>query len=301
MPNSLTIALVPQGSLHQHWKFVQAGAKRAVADLNAGGANITLICKAPMREDDRDEQVEIVDRLLRDGVDGLVLAPFDSRFLVEPVERAARDGVVTVVIDSPLASSNIASFVATDNRKAGALAADRVGKLLEQGGKVLLLRYQKSVGSTEAREEGFAERIRIYPAIELLRSEQYAGVTRDTAKRAAEALLQRHPDADAIFTPNESSTAGTLMALQALQQAGKTIFVGFDASELYVDTMRYQRIHGLVVQNPLLMGELGVRTLADHIAGKPVEKRIDIPAVMVTPENMDKPDIQKLLRLPLSV
>lgn len=280
---------------------MQAGAKRAVADLNAGGANITLICKAPMREDDRDEQVEIVDRLLRDGVDGLVLAPFDSRFLVEPVERAARDGVVTVVIDSPLASSNIASFVATDNRKAGALAADRVGKLLEQGGKVLLLRYQKSVGSTEAREEGFAERIRIYPAIELLRSEQYAGVTRDTAKRAAEALLQRHPDADAIFTPNESSTAGTLMALQALKQAGKTIFVGFDASELYIDTMRYQRIHGLVVQNPLLMGELGVRTLADHIAGKPVEKRIDIPAVMVTPENMDKPDIQKLLRLPLPV
>lgn len=280
---------------------MQAGAKKAVADLNAGGANITLICKAPMREDDRDEQVEIVDRLLRDGVDGLVLAPFDSRFLVEPVERAARDGVVTVVIDSPLDSSNIASFVATDNRKAGALAADRVGKLLEQGGKVLLLRYQKSVGSTEAREEGFAERIRIYPAIELLRSEQYAGVTRDTAKRAAEALLQRHPDADAIFTPNESSTAGTLMALQALKQAGKTIFVGFDASELYIDTMRYQRIHGLVVQNPLLMGELGVRTLADHIAGKPVEKRIDIPAVMVTPENMDKPDIQKLLRLPLPV
>lgn len=301
MSNSLTIALVPQGSLHQHWKFVQAGAKKAVAELNSGGANINLVCKAPMREDDRDEQAEIVDRLLRNGVDGLVLAPFDNRFLVERVERAARDGVPTVVIDSSLDSSKIVSFVATDNRKAGALAADRVGKLLDGGGKVLLLRYQKDVGSTEAREEGFAERIRTYPAIELLRSDQYAGVTRDTAKRAAEALLQKHSDADAIFTPNESSTAGTLMALQALKQAGKTILVGFDASELYVDTMRNNRIHGLAVQDPLRMGELGVRTLAEHIAGKPVQKRIDIPAVMVTPENMDKPEIQRLLHLPLAM
>ena len=301
MSNSLTIALVPQGSLHQHWKFVQAGAKKAVAELNSGGANINLVCKAPMREDDRDEQAEIVDRLLRNGVDGLVLAPFDNRFLVERVERAARDGVPTVVIDSSLDSSKIVSFVATDNRKAGALAADRVGKLLDGGGKVLLLRYQKDVGSTEAREEGFAERIRTYPAIELLRSDQYAGVTRDTAKRAAEALLQKHSDADAIFTPNESSTAGTLMALQALKQAGKTILVGFDASELYVDTMRNNRIHGLAVQDPLRMGEVGVRTLAEHIAGKPVQKRIDIPAVMVTPENMDKPEIQRLLHLTLAM
>jgi ribose transport system substrate-binding protein len=296
--DSFTIALVPQGSLHQHWKFVQAGAKKAVAELNAHGARVELICEAPMREDDRDEQAQIVERFIRDGVSGLLLAPFDSRFLVERIERAASEGIATVVIDSQLDSSKTVSFVATDNRKGGAMAADRVGSLLDRGGKVALLRYQKGVGSTEAREEGFAERIRSFPGVELLRSEQYAGVTRDAAKRAAEGLFQKHPDVDAVFTPNESSTAGTLMALQALQRAGKTIFVGFDASELYVDTMRYRRIHGLVVQDSLRMGELGVRTLADHLTGKAVQKRIDIAPAMVTPDNMDDPAIQKLLRVP---
>jgi len=76
------------------------------------------------------------------------------------------------------------------------------------------------------------------------------------------------------------------------------MFVGFDASEMYLDTMRYRRIHGLVVQNSFLMGELGVRTLADHLNGKSVQKRIDITPVMVTPDNIDRPEIQRLLHLP---
>lgn len=298
MPAALKLAVVLQGSLHQYWKFVQAGAKKAAAESSAAGSQINLICKAPLREDDRDEQAQIVERLVKEGVDAFVLAPFDNRFLVEPVERAARNGIPTLVIDSALESAQIVSFVATDNKKGGALGADRIASLLDRGGKVLLLRYQKGVGSTEAREEGFAQRIKAYPGVELLVSEQWAGVTRDTAKLAAEALLKKHPDINAVFTPNESSTAGMLMALQSTQQAGKTIFVGFDASDMYVDTMRYHRIHGLVVQNPFLMGELGVRTLADHLAGKPVQKRIDIAPVLVTPDNIDKPDIQKLLHLP---
>lgn len=298
MPAALKLALVLQGSLHQYWKFVQAGAKRAAAEISAKGTSIDLVCKAPLREDDREEQAQILERLMKDGVDGLVLAPFDNRFLVERVEKAARSGIPTLVIDSQLDTSQIVSFVATDNKKGGALGADRIGSLLDRGGKVLLLRYQKGVGSTEAREEGFSQKIRAYPGMELLVSEQWAGVTRDTAKLAAETLLKKHPDIHAVFTPNESSTAGMLMALQSVQQAGKTIFVGFDASEMYLDTMRYRRIHGLVVQNPFLMGDLGVRTLADHLAGKPVQKRIDIAPVLVTPENMDKADIQKLLHLP---
>lgn len=298
MPAALKLAVVLQGSLHQYWKFVQAGARKAAAESSATANQINLICKAPLREDDRDEQAQIVERLVKEGVDALVLAPFDNRFLVEPVERAARNGIPTLVIDSALDSAQIVSFVATDNKKGGALGADRIGSLLDRGGKVLLLRYQKGVGSTEAREEGFAQRIKAYPGVELLVSEQWAGVTRDTAKLAAEALLKKHADINAVFSPNESSTAGMLMALQSVQQAGKMIFVGFDASDMYLDTMRYRRIHGLVVQNPFLMGELGVRTLADHLAGKPVQKRIDIAPVLVTPDNIDKPDIQKLLHLP---
>jgi ribose transport system substrate-binding protein len=298
MADALKIAVVPQGSFHQYWKFMLAGAKKAAGELQARGSSVSLICKAPLREDDHQEQRGIVERLIKEGVNGIVLAPFDSRYLVEPVEKAVANGIGVVVVDSRLESSKVASFIATDNRKGGALAADHMAKLLERGGKVLLMRYQKGVGSTEAREEGFADRIRVYPGIEVVHSDHYAGATRDTAKNAAEAVLKRYAnDLSGVFTPNESSTAGMLMALQNTQQAGKVSFVGFDTSDMYLDTMRYRRIHGLVVQNPFRMGELGVQTLADHLEGKRVQGRIDIPPTLVTPDNIDSPDIQKLLHL----
>ena len=152
--------------------------------------------------------------------------------------------------------------------------------------------------STEEREEGFIERLRRnYPGITTISSDEYAGVTRDTAKRASEGLLARYSkDLQGIFTPNESSTAGMLMALQAMQLAGKVALVGFDASDLYLDSMRYKQIQGLVVQDPFRMGELGVKTLVDHLQGGAVPKRIDTGATMVTPENMDRPEMQQLLR-----
>lgn len=296
MSSTLKIGVVLQGSLHQYWKFVQAGAKKAVADLMAAGTQIDLVCSSPLREDDRSEQKEIVERLVRE-VDGIVLAPFDSHFLAETVDRTADKGIGFVVIDSFLQSSSIASFISTDNRAGGALAADRMGRLLNRGGKVLLMRYQKDVASTEAREGGFADRLSTYPGIELVRSEEYAGATRDAAKAVGEVLLRKHVDLSGVFTANESSTAGMLMALQSAQRAGKMTFVGFDASDLYLDMMRYGKIHGLVVQNPFLMGELGVRTLADHLLGKMVQKRIDIKPILLTKDNIDAPEVANLLHL----
>tara|TARA_Y100000780_G_C13605515_1_gene386345 strand:- start:260 stop:484 length:225 start_codon:yes stop_codon:yes gene_type:complete len=58
-------------------------------------------------------------------------------------------------------------------------------------------------------------------------------------------------------------------------------------------------VQGLVVQNPVKMGYLGVMTLTEHLGGKTVEKRIDTGVVLVTSENMAEPDVQELLNPPL--
>lgn len=300
MSASFTVAGVPQGSLHRYWKTIHSGAEKAVRDLNAQGIGVSLAWNAPLREDDREDQKKIVAGFIKKRVDGLMLAPFDNQSLVASVEEAAAIGIPTVVIDSALASNKVISFVATDNKKAGGLAADRVGGLLCGKGRVLILRYQKGSASTEEREEGFLERMRrAYPGIETIASDEYAGATRDTAKRASEGLLARHAkELNGIFTPNESSTAGMLMALQGMQLAGKIIFVGFDASDMYIEAMRYKQIQGLVVQDPFRMGELGVKTLVEHLQGRTVPKRIDTGAKMITPETMDRPDVRGLLHPP---
>jgi len=298
---SFTIAVIPQGSTHEFWKSIHAGAMKAAQDEAKAGVNVTIIWKGPMREDDREQQVQVVEGFVTQHVDGIVLAPFDKNALVRPVEEAKRAGIPTVVVDSGLESADPISFVASNNYHGGELAADEMGRLLNGKGKVLALRYQEGVFSTEQREKGFIERIKaVYPNIQLISSNQFAGATRDTAKTAAENLLNRFGnDLDGLFTPNESSTAGALLALEDAGKAGKIRFIGFDTSEVFVKAMRDGKLHGIVVQNPFRMGELGVKAVVDHLLGKAVEKRVDTGVTLITPANLDAPESQTLLHPPL--
>ena len=298
---SFTIAVIPQGSTHEFWKSIHAGAMKTAQDEAKAGVNVTIIWKGPMREDDREQQVQVVEGFVTQHVDGIVLAPFDKNALVRPVEEAKRAGIPTVVVDSGLESADPISFVASNNYHGGELAADEMGRLLGGKGKVLALRYQEGVFSTEQREKGFIERIKAaYPNIQLISSNQFAGATRDTAKTAAENLLNRFGnELDGLFTPNESSTAGALLALEDAGKAGKIRFIGFDSSEVFVKAMRDGKLHGIVVQNPFRMGELGVKIVVDHLLGKPVEKRVDTGVTLITPANLDAPESQTLLHPPL--
>jgi ribose transport system substrate-binding protein len=297
----LTIAVIPKGTTHEFWKSIHAGSNKAAGELTAQGTLVEVIWKGPLREDDREQQIQVVEGFAAQGVSGIVLAPLDNRALVRPVDDAQRAGVPTVIIDSGIESENIVSFVATDNRKGGSLAADRMGQLLNGKGKVLVLRYAEGSASTSEREAGFIDQIKAkFPEIELVSTDQYAGATRDTAKRASENLLNRFGDeVQGIFTPNESSTAGMLLALQDIGKAGKLSFVGFDASQAFIDALNANQLHGIVVQNPFNMGYLGVRTMVDKLLGKPVEKKIDTGVMLVTKDNMETPEVKTLLHPPL--
>jgi len=94
---------------------------------------------------------------------------------------------------------------------------------------------------------------------------------------------------------NESTTFGMLRALQDAGLAGKVKYVGFDSSAKLVEAMGKGEIHGLVLQNPMKMGYLGVKTLVAHLHGTPVDKRVDTGVTLVTPENMNEPAVKDLL------
>ena len=298
---ALTLAVIPKGTTHEFWKTIHAGAVQAAQELSAGGDSVRIIWKGPLREDDREQQVQVVEGFTSQGVSGIVLAPLDDRALVRPVEEARSAGVPTVIIDSGLETDQIVSFVATDNYKGGQLCAERLGTLLGGQGKVLVLRYQEGSASTTEREKGFMDKMKSdYPGIILVSSDQYAGATRETAKRTSENLLNRYGDElTGIFTPNESSTDGMLLALQDIGKAGKIRLVGFDASKSLLDAMRAKQLDGVAVQNPMKMGYLGVKTVVAHLRNQPVEKRIDTGVSLVTPENMDEPASKELTNPPV--
>ena len=300
--NSYTIAVIPKGTTHEFWKSINAGAFKARDELATRGIKVEVIWKGPLKEDDRDQQIQTVENFTTRRVSGIVLAPLDSQALVRPVNNAVRSKVPVVIIDSGLKSDSYISFVATDNYKGGVMAAEHLGQLLGGKGNVILLRYAVGSASTEEREAGFLDTLKKkFPDLKLVSSDQYAGPTRESSYQVSQNLLNRHGrDVNGVFCPNENATIGMTKALRDIgKAAGKVKMVGFDAGSQSVADLKNGDVQGLVVQNPVFMGYKGVMTMVEHLQGKPVEKRIDTGVVMVTPQNADQAEIKELLYPPL--
>ena len=291
-----TIAVIPKGTSHVFWQSIHAGAAKAAQELG-----VDIIWRGPLREDDRASQIAEVEGFITRGVSGIVLAPLDEAALVGPVGDAARAKIPVVIIDSGLKGGDYVSFVATDNRLGGRMAAEGLAKMLPQGGRIVVLRYAEGSASTEEREAGFLEEIAKHTNILVLSSNQYGGADVEGAYKRAEAMLHRfrRPDGslelDGIFTSNESNTLALLRVLQSSGWAGKVKFIGFDASDTLVKGLSDGHIDALVVQDPVKMGYLGVKTMVDHLQGRPVEKRIDTGAQLITRDRMSDPAVKELL------
>jgi ribose transport system substrate-binding protein len=292
----LTIAVIPKGTTHEFWKAIHAGAERAGKELG-----VEVIWKGPLKEDDREAQIKVVEDFISRGVSGIVLAPLDDTALRMPVREAVRAGINVVVIDSALQGNEHVSFVATDNTVAGAKAGRHLAELLKGKGKVVMLRYMEGSASTMEREQGFSQAISAYPGIEVVSDKLHGGATTESSYAASENLLAPFRTAeggiriDGIFCPNESTTFGMLRALQDAGLAGKVFFVGFDSSEKLLQALTAKQIHGLILQDPEKMGYLGVKTVVQSLQKKPFDAKIDTGSYLVTAENRHEPFIQSLI------
>ncbi len=122
-----TFAVIPKGTTHEFWKSVHAGAEKAAAEAG----NIEIIWKGPLNEADTSEQISIVQTFAARKVDGIVLAPNDSRSLVQAVQEAKEAGIPVVIFDSGLdAPEAYVSYVATNNYEGGAMAARQLAKAI---------------------------------------------------------------------------------------------------------------------------------------------------------------------------
>src|SRR5688500_7231637 len=296
-----TVAVIPKGTTNEFWKAVNAGAFKARDELRAKGVAIDIIWKGPLKEDDREQQIQVVENLVSRRVSGIVLAPLDSRALVQPVAAAGQAKIPVVIMDSGLNSDRYASFVATDNLKGGIMAGEHLAHLLGGKGNVILLRYQVGSASTEEREAGFLEALKKHPGIKIISSNQHAGPTRETAYQASQNLLNRHGrEVDGVFCPAELPSGAMAMALRDIGRAGgKVKMVGFDAGSKSIEDLRNGDIQGLVVQDPLAIGYESVITMVKHLQGEKVERRVGTRVALITKENMDQPAMRELLYPPL--
>ncbi|MGE3313494.1 MAG: substrate-binding domain-containing protein [Planctomycetaceae bacterium] len=292
-PKKLRIAVIPKGTTHDFWKSVHAGAKKAADELG----NVEILWKGTNNEKDKEGQIKLVEGYIVEQVDGIVLAPIDRDALVPVVTRAKTREIPTVIFDSGLANEEICvSYVATDNYHGGVMAGEHLAKLLNGEGSVILVPYQEGSESTEQREKGFLDTIAKHPKIKVLSADQRVSSDAEQALQISTSLFVAHGDAvDGVFTVCEPINKGMLRAIENRKLGGKVKFVGFDSDPRFVEAMKQKTMHGIILQDPVNMGYLAVKAMADHLAGKPVEKRMVTGETLATPENMSEPKIDKLL------
>jgi ribose transport system substrate-binding protein len=287
-----TIAVIPKGTTHVYWQAMKAGAEAAATEL---GCNIQWI--GPEREGDRERQIQIIEDVIVQKVDGVVLAPLDNEAIAPSVDKLASLKIPCAIVDSGIATSNYVTFAATDNYFGGVLAARRMGLILNGKGNVLVLKYAPGSASTTDRENGFIDTIgKEFPGIKIVDT-KYGQDTVETALQAAEDILTRNADVQGFFACNESTAVGTLQALQS-QKRTEIKMIGFDSSPALLDGLKAGQIDALVVQNPYKMGYEGVKAVMMSIQGKPVEKKMDTGVTLVTKDALDKPEIKALLNIP---
>ncbi|MCS7314218.1 MAG: substrate-binding domain-containing protein [Bryobacterales bacterium] len=282
------IGVIAQGRSHLFWQSIHAGAIAAARE-----AGVEVLWNAPTSETDYAGQLQIMTAMINRRVDAIAVAPIDKKAMVGVVERAMREGIPVIIYDTGVDTELFVARIATDNYAGGRLAGERVGQILGGKGKVLMVACQPGAASTLAREQGFEDVLREkFPAIRI--ADKRFGMS-DFAKSlaVAENMLTAHPDADGMFASNETGSVGAAQALKARQS--KTKLVGFDWSPSLLEDLKSGVIDSLVVQDPFRMGYEAVKAAVLKLNGGTPERIRNLPARLVTRENLNDPDVQRQL------
>jgi ribose transport system substrate-binding protein len=285
------IGVVPKATSHLFFVAVHAGVNQAARD-----AGVWVLWNGPNEETDHTRQMQIVDAMVAQRVDGLAISATDERALSAPVERAIRAGIPVTVFDSGVNVEGYVSFVATDNFGAGCVAARLLAGLCGARSTVGMVMHKPGGTSTVFRERGFEETIaKDFPQLRIA-ARQFGMSDRAKSRAVAENMLTAHPDLGGIFASSEASSIGAIQAITSRRLSGKVKLVTFDTSDAHIEALRNGTIDVMLVQDAFRIGYEAVKSLAEKLQGREPARRVDLPAREIRPADVDKPEVQALLK-----
>jgi ribose transport system substrate-binding protein len=286
-----TIVFIPKSTSATFYLFLVKGAQDKAKQL---GYKIQYL--GPATEADVAAQVDFVRTIVKRRPAGILLAALDSKALIPPVEEAMKAGVPVAMVDSGIDSDAPVASILTDQVKGGMMAGEEMARLL--GGKGLVADHGIQAGSVSAgRSKGFQEAIAKNPGMKALPTKW---TDADTAKsmNISTDELTGHPDLKGIFNACAASV-GDAQAVTSKGLKGKVAIVAFDPSPEVLPLFDDGTIAALIAQDPYQMGFQGVAAIDAFIKKQPIKnKNVLLPPVLITPQNVKTPEVQKLLQTP---
>lgn len=262
-----------------YWKYVEAGAEKAGADL---GVKVTVV--GPSAESKVLEQINMLEDQISQKPSAILVAPTQPETAVNVLEKATKDGIPVLLIDTDTDFKGKVTFIGTDNHTAGFEGGKILAKQLKKGDKIALISGALGNPSTDERIKGAKEALE--KAGMVVVAEQPANSDKSEALSVMENILEKNGDVKGVFAANDDMALGVLRAVQAKKLDVK-IF-GTDGTEAAVKSILEGGLTGTVAQSPYNMGYEGVKNAMKVVDGKTIEKRINSGIEIVTKDSAQK-------------
>ncbi|MFI6533734.1 ABC transporter substrate-binding protein [Nonomuraea sp. NPDC050547] len=287
---AVRVTLVQGLAGEEFYETMACGARAKAKELG-----VELEVQGPQKFDPT-LQTPIVNSVVAAQPDALLIAPTDVKAMIAPLTQAKQRNIKIILVDTVVEDASIGlSKISTDNVKGGAAAAKALSEQIGGKGKVLVISTDPGVSTVDARIKGFEEEIEAaHPGVSSL-GVQYSHNDVGEASKIVNAALAKDPDLAGVFATNLNSATGAGTALQQAGKLGQVKMVGFDAGPAQVKQLRDGVVQALIAQLPGEIGAKGVEQAFAAVKGQQVTAAIPTDATIVTRENVDTPDVRRVL------
>jgi ribose transport system substrate-binding protein len=209
-----TVCLIMKSLANEYFQDMKTGAVAHVAARK----DLTLDVSGIQNETDVDGQVALVDKCITKQAAAIVIAPADSKALVQSVSKAVKAGVKVVNIDVKLDDAALKAagvdipFVGPDNRDGAKQSGLALAKVLPKGAKVVILEGNPGADNALQRKNGFLDAVKA-SGLTLVDSKTAHWET-DEANAVFGNLLTAHPDVTGLLCSNDSMALGALKVIE---------------------------------------------------------------------------------------
>ncbi len=275
-----TIEFIVKMRSGEHWNLVKMGVREAASEFDV---NVNFM--APDYEQEIYEQERLISSAIERKVDAIVLAASDYNGLVPVVEKAHKNKIPVIIIDSSVNTDKITSKVSTNNMDAGMLAAEKLIELTGDQAKIGILNFVKESESAQKREEGIINALSKHAKVEVV-AKEYCYSNERLAATQTKNMISLFPNINGIITLNSAASIGAAQALEEMGLSGKVKLVTFDSTMMGIQYLESGVIQATVAQNPVAMGYLGVKYAAMAAEGMNIPRNLEIASKLIDKNTM---------------
>lgn len=284
-----TIAVIPRTCGTALWEPEHAGAATVARSIG-----VNLYWNAPMRDDDTQTQISLIEKSVERGMAGIIVSPIQTLPMRTPIRQVLARDLPVVVIDTKLGipSGPKLGYVLNDEQAGGRIAARRIGMILGGKGNIAIVGIQPELNSNTLRERSFESTLSSeFPGIHIaVRRLGLSSVPQE--QHSAEELLTGSESLDAIVALTLAATRGTYYALAEFGKARIIKLVGFDQD--LIPPIRDGGIDSVVVQNTFEIGRIAMQTMNRELQGIRDSGEVNVQPVLMTRENVDSVEMRQI-------